>query len=100
MTWYSRMEVSWAMLRVPTAEPMAWKAALLGTNTVTSFKPSSVVASMVSVNAPTMDVMLVARAVSEMFIGGMRTVSISWTTPPVKLMFCSSSTDTLLRRGG
>ncbi len=34
-TWYSRMLVSWAVVRFPIADPIAWKASLEGAKIVT-----------------------------------------------------------------
>lgn len=53
MTWYSRMLASWAVLRLPTAEPIAWKAALEGAKMVTSCRLSTVLARLVCMRAPT-----------------------------------------------
>ena len=50
--WYSRMLVSSATVRLPRAEPIAWKAALLGANTVTSMAESRAVTRLASVKAP------------------------------------------------
>ena len=40
------------MVRLPRAEPIAWKAALLGANTVTSMAESSAVTRLAWVKAP------------------------------------------------
>ena len=75
------------MERDPTAEPMAWNAAFEGANIVTSFKPSTVLTKLVFVNAPAREVSPAATAVALSDCGTVRTVSITWTTPPVKLTF-------------
>ena len=86
-TWYSRIEVNWAVERDPTAEPIAWKAALEGAKMVTSWRESTVETRLASVSAPVRAVRFAAAAVAASDSGIVRTVSIMWRTPPVKLRF-------------
>jgi len=76
MTWYSRMEASWAVVRVPTAEPIAWKAALEGAKIVTSWRESTVETRFACVRAPVRAVRFAAAAVEASDSGIVRTVSI------------------------
>ena len=87
LPWYWRMEDSCSMVRLPTAEPMAWKAALLGTKAVISMAESTASTSLVPIRAPAAALRPAASAVAEMLRGTVRTVSMTWRTPPVKLMF-------------
>ena len=77
ITWYSRILDNCARLKLPTAEPMAWKAALLGTKTVTSVKPSTAPTRLVSVRAPAAALRPASIAVAEMFNGIVRTASMT-----------------------
>lgn len=78
------MEVTWSMVRFGKADPIAWKAALLGAKMVTSLRPSTVPARSAAVRAPTIDVRFAATAVVETLGGRVKTWSMMWTTPPVK----------------
>lgn len=70
--------------RLGRAEPMAWKAELLGANIVTSLRESTVSRSSVLVKAPATPLSSAAMAVSETGCGMVKTESMMWTTPPVK----------------
>ena len=72
------------MVRVPTAEPMAWKAALEGAKIVTSRRESTVWTRFACVRAPVSAVRFAAAAVEASDSGMVRTVSIMCRTPPVK----------------
>jgi hypothetical protein len=72
---------------VPTAEPIAWKAAFEGAKIVTSRRESTVETREACVRAPTREVRFAAEAVAASEAGMVRTVSIMWRTPPVKLRF-------------
>lgn len=66
---------------------MDWKASLLGANIVRSGAVSSVEAICgFLLTAPTRAVRPAACAVVETFWGGVRTVSMIWTMPPVKFV--------------
>jgi hypothetical protein len=70
---------------VPTAEPMAWNAAVEGAKMVTSWRASTVETRFACVSAPVSAVRLAAAAVAVSDSGMVRAVSIMWRTPPVKL---------------
>lgn len=57
------------MLRFASAEPMDWKAALLGAKMVTSRAVSTVLVRLVALSAPAREVKLAAMAVEETFNG-------------------------------
>jgi hypothetical protein len=42
--WYTRMLANSAVLKLPRDDPTAWNAALLGAKTVTSWRPSTMLA--------------------------------------------------------
>jgi hypothetical protein len=73
------------VLNAPTAEPMAWKALFEGAKIVTSCNESRAFTSLACVRAPVRAVRFAAAAVAESDSGIVRTVSIMWITPPVKL---------------
>ena len=75
------------MVRLPVAEPIAWKAALLGANTVTSMAESRASTRLAWVKAPATALKPACSAVKEMFCGRVKTWLMMWTTPPVKLTF-------------
>jgi hypothetical protein len=81
------MDVNCSVLRFPTAEPMASKASLEGAKMVTSERELTVGTRLAAVKAPVREVRLAAAAVEESEVGMVRTVSIIWITPPVKLIF-------------
>jgi hypothetical protein len=83
------MLVSWLTLRLPSTEPMAPKAALEGAKMVTSDNPLTVETKLAVVRAEARDVRPAATAVAESEAGMVRTVSMTWITPPVNMMFCS-----------
>lgn len=70
---------------MPTAEPMAWNAAFEGAKMVTSWRESTVETRFACVSAPASAVRLAAVAVAASDSGMVRTVSIMWRMPPVKL---------------
>lgn len=76
MTWYSRMDVKFSLVKLARFPPMAWKAALFGMKTVRSSVLSTVLASDKLVRAPTAEVRLRATAVVEMFCGRVRNRSM------------------------
>lgn len=82
-----RILVSSVVLRFGKAEPMAWNVSLLGANIVTSEKLSTVATKSAAVSAPVREVRFAVAAVPAREIGAVRTVSIMWSTPPVKLTF-------------
>ena len=86
-TWHSRMLVNCSVLKFPAADPIAWNAALEGANIVTSDRKSTVWTSFAEVKAPAREVRFTAAAVVESFTGRVRTASMIWRTPPVKLIF-------------
>jgi hypothetical protein len=53
------------VVKVPTAEPIAWKAAFDGAKMVTSFRESTVETRLVVVRAPASEVRFAATAVEE-----------------------------------
>jgi hypothetical protein len=67
---------------------MASNAALDGAKMVTSFSPSTVATRLAIPKAPARDVRPAATVVAESDNGKVRTVSMMWITPPVKLTFC------------
>ena len=73
LPWYSRMLASSIMVRLPVAEPIAWKAALLGANTVTSIAESRVLTRLACVKAPAAALNPACSAVKEMFCGTVKT---------------------------
>lgn len=75
------------MLKFPSAEPIASNAAFEGAKIVTSERKSTVETSLAAVNAPAREVRFAATAVVESEAGRVRTVSMMWITPPVKLTF-------------
>jgi len=79
------------VLRFPRAEPIAWNAAFDGANMVTSERVSTVSTRLTADNAPAREVKFAASAVAESDAGRVRTVSMMWMTPPVKLTFCTRS---------
>lgn len=87
-TWYSRIAAKSAVEMFARAEPMRWKAALLGAKMVTSARASTAETRLVLVRAPARELRPAATAVEDAFPGIVRTLSIMWTTPPVKLTFC------------
>jgi hypothetical protein len=64
---------------------MEAKASLVGAKMVRSGVSSTALTRFVALRAPYKAVRLAARAVSEVLTGRVRTVSMIWTTPPVKL---------------
>lgn len=78
------------MERPGRAEPMFWKAWLVGAKTVTSGVVLTVSTRLAETRAPRTEVRPAAVAVSETELGMVRTVSIMWITPPVKLTFWAS----------
>ena len=81
------MLVRASVLAFPSAELMAEKAALEGAKMVTSSNESTVETRFAADRAPAMDVRFAANAVPEGDCGTVRTVSITWITPPVKFRF-------------
>ncbi len=79
------MLVNWSTVRFAAAGPRAAKAALVGAKMVTSFKPSTVETRFAVVKAPAREVRPAATAVLESAIGTVRTVSMTWMTPPLNL---------------
>jgi hypothetical protein len=77
--------VTWSIVRFGRAEPIAWKASLLGAKMVTSERPLTASTRSAAVRAPASEVRFAAMAVVETFGGRVRTVSMTWTTPPVML---------------
>ena len=72
---------------LPTADPIASNAALLGAKTVKSLAPSMVSTRLAVVRAPATALRPAATAVVEIFWGIVSTLSMTWITPPVKLIF-------------
>ena len=64
------------MVKFPTADPIAWNAALEGEKMVTSERKSTVWTSFAAVKAPARDVRFAAAAVDESDAGRVRTVSM------------------------
>ncbi len=75
------------MVRSPSAEPMAWNAALEGAKIVISRRLSTVETRLASVSAPAREVRFNDVAVSAGDGGMVRTVLMMWIVPPVKLIF-------------
>jgi hypothetical protein len=84
-TWYVKMLSNCAVERFPSAEPIALNAALEGAKIVTSLRSSTVVTRLALVRAPAREVRFAATAVAESDSGIVRTRSMIWITPPVKL---------------
>lgn len=71
------MEDSCSMVKLPTAEPMAWKAALFGTKAVISLAESRALTRLLLIRAPAAALRPAASAVAEMLRGTVRTVSMT-----------------------
>lgn len=78
------MELRAAVERLLVAEPIAWKAALEGAKIVRSLRSSMAATRFAAVRAPTREVRPALIAVTLSDSGTVRTVSMMWTTPPVK----------------
>ena len=76
------MPVKASVLAFPSAEPIAWNAAFDGAKIVTSFKPSTVETRSAVVRAPVREVRFAPAAVLDGDCGTVKTVSITWMTPP------------------
>ncbi len=89
-TWYVKIDEMASVERFPLVktEPMAWKASLEGAKMVTSVSASTVSVKFVAVRAPAREVTFNEPAVSETDWGIVRTLSMIWMTPPVKLRSC------------
>lgn len=84
-TWYWRMEDACSVVRFASAEAMLANAALDGAKMVTSLSSSTVEVRLVAFNAPTIAVRPAANAVSDGDSGMVKSLSMMWMTPPVKL---------------
>ena len=74
--WYWRISASADLDRLGRAEPMDWKAELLGAKIVTSRRESTVSMSSVRVRAPAIPLRPAAMAVFETGSGMVKTVSM------------------------
>jgi len=77
-----------SVLRLPRAEPMFWKASLLGAKMVMFGVLLTVSNKSVALMAPRRATRSAAERVSAVFSGRVRTLSMMWITPPVKLTSC------------
>lgn len=75
------------MLKDPSAEPIAWNAALEGAKMVISLRESTVSTSPAFAKAPASEVRFRDVAVLAGEVGMVRTLEMMWIVPPVKLMF-------------
>lgn len=70
--------------RFCSADPMDWKAALLGAKMVTSRVESTASTRLVRLRAPCTAVRFAALVVLRIEVGSVRKRSTTWRTPPVK----------------
>ena len=84
-TWYAKIAAASSAVRFASAEPMDWKASLFGAKMVRSGVSFATAIESVALSAPRKAVRFAALAVSRTETGRVRTVSMTWITPPVKL---------------
>jgi hypothetical protein len=81
-TWYPRMPTRSSVVKLPSADPMALNASFDGAKMVTSESELTVLTSPAAVKAPASEVRPVLMAVCAGLAGTVRTVSMTWMTPP------------------
>lgn len=87
------MEIRVSLSRLGKRLPIAWKAALLGTNIVTDCMVSTALSKPARIRAPAAAVRFAAMAVVETFMGRVSTELMTWITPPSKTTSCKSVSD-------
>jgi hypothetical protein len=77
MTWYVKIDARASSLKFASADPMLWKASLIGAKMVRSGVESTASMRLVALRAPRRAVRFAADAVAETFSGSVRTRSMT-----------------------